>query len=105
VMTFIYENLSNKLEEYGKENRKLTFYAPDKLCVGGIISEWKEPDIKKKEGEVWHFWNSEKKRFLLGDFNEFASYLETFIGFKVVQCAPSSENKIYVVPSGEKHEN
>jgi len=92
---FIYENLTTSFEKYGKENRKLTFYAPDKLCVGGIVSEWKEPDKEKQGGEDWNFWDDKNKRFLLGDFNKFASYLESFIGFNIKHSSSIDENNTY----------
>ncbi len=92
IMAFIYENLTTSFEKYGKENRKLTFYAPDKLCVGGIVSEWKEPDKEKQGGEDWNFWDDKNKRFLLGDFNKFASYLESFIGFNIKHSSSIDEN-------------
>jgi len=92
VMAFVYENLTSSFEEYGKENRKLTFYAPDKLCVGGIVSEWKEPDKEKQGGEEWVFWDDKNKKFSLADFNNFASYLESFIGFNIKHSSFIDEN-------------
>lgn len=99
AMAFVYEKLTSEFETYGKENKKLTFYASDKLCVGGIVSEWKEPDRKKQEGEVWDFWNDTNKEFLLGDFNKFASYLETFVGFNIINNSPTNESQISEEPA------
>lgn len=102
VMAFIHKNLSTEFEEYGKNNRKLILYAPDKLCVGGVSSAWKEPDNKDKEVEDWHVWNTKKKEFLLGDFNEFASYIEAFIGFNITSNPSLTESQISEKPSVRK---
>jgi len=105
VMVFIYDNLVAEFENYGKENRKLTFYSPEKLCVGGIVSKWKEPDRKKQEDDVWDFWDDKTKKFLLGDFNKFASFLESFIGFNITQNFTVNENQIPEEATKEQNEN
>ena len=35
VMAFLFDNLSERFEEYGNTCKNLTVYAPHKLCVGG----------------------------------------------------------------------
>jgi hypothetical protein len=94
VTAFIFEKFSEKLEKHGSRHRKLTLYAPDKLCIGGVVSEWCEPSRKKKEGETWPFWDEKNKKFLLGDFVAFASYLETVVGFNIALISHSAEQDV-----------
>ncbi|MGI6668963.1 MAG: SIR2 family protein [Acetivibrionales bacterium] len=82
ISAFMYEPLSEKISRYANEYRNLTLYSPDKICIGGLISSWGEPGRKRKDSEIWPFWDEEKKRFTLGDFNAFASFLEIFIGLR-----------------------
>jgi len=81
VTTFIYESLSKELEDYCKVYRNLAIYGPDKASVGGLTAEWNTGSDKISD-DYNSFWDEEKKRFTLGDFNCFASFLEEFIGFK-----------------------
>jgi hypothetical protein len=67
---------------YGLAHRNLSIYGPDKAVVGGMVGDWSEPSRKKREGEVWPFWADAQRRFTLGDFNAFAEYLESYIGFR-----------------------
>jgi len=68
---------------YGVEHRNLLIHSPTKACIGGITSTWNEPR-KRKDGEEWPFWDDKTKRFVLGDFNNFAKFLEVFIGFRPI---------------------
>jgi hypothetical protein len=81
ITSLIHSDLSSKLIQYGEDHRNLTLCGPDKACVGGIVASWGEPR-KRKESEVWPFWDESSKRFTLGDFNSFASFLEVVIGFR-----------------------
>jgi hypothetical protein len=74
--------LQDNIIGYGKENKNLSIYGPDKACIAGLTEMWGEPNRKRKETEIWPFWNEELKYFTLGDFNCFASFLELFIGFQ-----------------------
>ena len=76
-------NLSEGIIRFGQEFRNLAIYGPDKACIGGLAAPWGEPARKKKEAEIWPFWDDSSKFFTLGDFSSFASYLEAFIGFRV----------------------
>jgi len=80
--------LSDALVAYGQAHRNLSIYGPNKAVIGGIAGDWSEPPRKKREGEVWPFWEADQKRFTLGDFNAFADYLESYIGFHVVAPQP-----------------
>jgi len=82
ISAFIYNPLSEEIIRYAQEYRNLTLYGPDKICVGGLVSLWGEPGRKRKDSEIWPFWDEVEKRFTLGDFNSFASFLEIFIGFR-----------------------
>jgi len=64
---------------YAEEYRNLTILGPDKASIGGITAPW-EPSRKRKDDEVWPFWDEDSNIFMLGDFNAFASYLEIIIG-------------------------
>ncbi|MCK5605132.1 SIR2 family protein, partial [Candidatus Pacearchaeota archaeon] len=79
IMVFVYEKLPEEYQKFGQDYRNLSFYSPDKVCIGGITSEWSEPSRKNEVGG-WSFWDEKKKEFTLGNFGKFASYLETFIG-------------------------
>jgi len=81
VTAFTYGSLSGKLIEYCKIYRNLAIYGPDKASVGGLPAEWNISADKKDENRGL-FWDEGKKRFTLGDFNCFTSFLEEFIGFK-----------------------
>lgn len=75
--------LSETLCDFGKLYKNLSVLGPDKACIGGIVAPWGEPSRKKKDTELWPFWDSENKYFTLGNFSSFADYLELFIGFRV----------------------
>jgi len=81
LAAFIYSDLSEKVSHYGEMHRNLALYGPDKACIGGKIANWGEPNRKRQEPELWPFWDDDAKRFKLGDFNSFASFLELFVGF------------------------
>ncbi len=72
---------SDRACHYAEENRNLTVFGPDKACIGGITACW-EPSVKRKDDEVWPFWDEDSKLFTLGNFDSFASYLESFIGLR-----------------------
>jgi hypothetical protein len=91
IITFVYENLPDQYQQYGKDFRNLSFYSPDKLCRGGIVYEWDKPSRKKKDGDIWPFWDEKIKAFTLGEFNQFATCLENFIGFRTLSISPSKE--------------
>lgn len=80
VVALVYGNLSDKIIDYGKAHRNIAFYGADKACIGGISGNWTDPTHKHNDTETWPFWDEEKKIFTLGNFNSFASYLESFIG-------------------------
>ena len=73
--------LPDKLVEFGKINRNMSIYGPDKAVIGGIVGEW-EVTGKKSEGDLSAFWDDAESRFTLGDFKSFASYLDRFILFQ-----------------------
>lgn len=104
IIAFMHEPLSGGIIQYGQEHRNLTLYGPDKACIGGIDAPWSEPSRKPKESEEWPFWDAQSKRFTLGDFANFASFLESFIGFRqsltTVQAAISSSTDIEVPHHG-----
>lgn len=81
LAAFIHSDLSEKMNHYGEMHRNLTLYGPDKACIGGQMANWGEPSRKRQETEAWPFWDEGAKRFVLGDFNSFASFLELFVGF------------------------
>ncbi|MBI1979889.1 MAG: SIR2 family protein [Elusimicrobia bacterium] len=81
ITALIHSELSHKLIQYGQDHRNLTLLGPDKACIGGIVASWGEPR-KRKETEVWPFWDENSKHFTLGDFNSFTSFLEVVIGFR-----------------------
>jgi len=95
--------LSDKICRDAEEYRNLTVFGPDKACIGGITADWKSSG-KRKDDELWPFWDEDSKLFTLGNFNSFASYLELFIGLRTnldipyQTVSPSTENK---VPSKE----
>lgn len=74
--------LPQRIIDFAAEYKNLSVYGPDKACIGGIVIPWGEPGRKRKETEIWPFWDEKEKSFTLGDFNCFVSFLENFIGFK-----------------------
>jgi SIR2-like domain len=102
VMAFVYGEmqkangsnfvLPEKFLSYGGEFRNLSLYGPDKVCVGGVAVPWDKPGRKRKDSEVWSFWDETGKSFTLGNFNSFTKFLETFIGFQ-----PASHQQTKVI--------
>jgi hypothetical protein len=68
---------------HGTEYRNLAIYTPEEACIGGIVAPW-ESIRKGKVGENAPFWDEAAKKFTLGDFNNFAKFLEAFIGFRAI---------------------
>lgn len=105
--TLEYE-IPEKIIEYGIKYKNLSFYGPNKSCIGGVIAPWGEPSRKKEESDIWDFWNREKKSFTLGDFNCFMLYIEKFIGFKqssnLLEGKASLNVKEQAVGEKNKHE-
>lgn len=91
--------LSDRICHYAEEHRNLTVFGSDKACIGGITAHW-ESSRKRKDDEVWPFWDEDSKLFTLGNFNSFASYLELFIGVRTNLniphqiVSPSTENEV-----------
>jgi len=82
IIAFMYLPLIKEIIRYGEEYRNLTICGPDKMCIGGMVGPWSEPGRKQKQTDNWPFWDNKSKKFMLGDFNSFASFLEAFIGFR-----------------------
>ena len=103
ITAIIHSPLSDAIIQYGQEHRNLTLYGHDKACIGGIVASWANPNKAKKETEGCPFWDEERD-FTLGDFNSFASFLESFIGFRqsltTVQADISSSTDIEVPHQG-----
>jgi len=70
-------SLPETVIEHGKSYRNMSIYGPDKAVIGGIVREWLPPP-KIKEDNV--YWSNDEHRFILGDFNVLALFLERFIG-------------------------
>ena len=91
--------LSDRICRYAEEHKNLTLFGPDKACIGGIPAHWKL-NKKRRDDELWPFWNEDSELFTLGNFNSFASYLEFFIGLRTnldiphQTISPSTENKV-----------
>jgi hypothetical protein len=98
VTAFMFENNEDVLL-YGTEHRNLAIYGPSKACVGGLIGSWHEPR-KRKDGEDWPFWDEKAKHFKLGDFNQFAKFLEVFIGFRPPLSLDNIDAKNEAAPTG-----
>lgn len=75
-----YADVPNELALYAKEYRNLSLIGSDKACIGGVVGTWSEPSVKRKSVESWPFWDDVARKFKLGDFAAFASFLELFIG-------------------------
>ena len=97
VTAFIYSDLTKRIIQYGIEHRNLALYGPDKACVGGIVKPWGDSSKERKQTESWPFWDVKSKRFTLGNFVSFTSFLEMFIGFR--QTSSDTEKDI---PSSTK---
>lgn len=59
----------------GTEHPNLTVIGPDKGCIGGVITEWKEEGADKVDQ-----WDVTNKNFNIGDFRVFAEYLQMNFG-------------------------
>ncbi len=101
VLAFCFGDFHDTLLTYGQTFRNLTIFAANKACIGGLTGEWflrRSPE----EGEVWPFWDSANRRFTLGDFKCFASFLEAFIGFKMEKrCGGTAEPAVTGGETGE----
>lgn len=92
VTAFQYLPLSEEIINFGLENRKFTIYGPDKACIGGIVEKWSKPHREKKGDEHCPFWNEESNIFTLGNFNDFTSFLEKFVGFSQPSFSSQGNN-------------
>lgn len=66
----------------GESHRNIGIYGPDKAVIGGMQDTWSVSPRAAPEGQEWPFWNSTAKNFTLGDFNDFAQFLDRFIGIR-----------------------
>ena len=57
----------------------MSVYGADKAVIGGVAETWTDPSEPRND---WPFWEKDGKRFTLGDFTSFATFLEKFIGFR-----------------------
>jgi len=94
VTVFCHSALQENLIRLGQELRNFAVYGTDRACIGGLVGSWGGPSRAKKEKEIWPFWDDSRKQFTLGDFNNFASFLELFIGFRPVLEAAVSPTTI-----------
>lgn len=77
------ENADDILLSKAAELRNLTVYGPDGAIVGGLRGTWGKPSKEApKDRSSWDFWDSDKNRFTLGDFQSFAQYLRSFVGVR-----------------------
>ena len=107
IMVFLFETPNDNILSFGKENRNLILYGPDKACIGGIVSDWVIPTRQKKDDESWPFWDEKTNKFVLGNFTKFAAFLEEYIGFrqytsqeKIIQTGSATE----MLKQGQKEE-
>ncbi len=82
VAAFMHSTITEEMEQFGRDHRNLTFYGPDKACIGGIVAPWNQPPDPPEGSQPWPFWDTSPDRFNLGDFDSFSVFLEEFIGFK-----------------------
>lgn len=75
---FSYDEYSDLLE-FGKRYRNFSIYSPKKACIGGISSSWDSPTDRETD---LCYWDEEEEKFLLGDFEKFGEYLESYVGFR-----------------------
>jgi SIR2-like domain len=77
------EGATDSLPAMAAELRNLTVYGPDQAIVGGVQGGWGKPskDAPKDRGH-WDFWDADKEKFTLGDFQAFAQYLRSFVGVR-----------------------
>lgn len=91
--------VSDRLIQLGVDYRNLTIYGPDKACIGGIPAHW-DTNLKKPDTES--FWSEESNQFTLGNFNSFATYLESFIGFKEAIFPPETDSRFFLKEPSEE---
>jgi hypothetical protein len=77
---FVFNEPSIELVELAKAHRNLSIYARPSACLQGNHGLWLQPTSKKPPGEQWPFWDQKKNEFLLGDFKEFARFLDLIGG-------------------------
>lgn len=78
----------------GREFRNLAIYGPDSAVVGGIMYKWACEQPVGGPDQHWPFWDTALLAFTLGDFTQFAAFLEQFIGFKPSQINGHRENPV-----------
>src|SRR5262249_15998880 len=79
INALVYGAVTDKLVRHAENFRNLSVYGADKAVIGGVAETWSDPSEPRDD---WPFWNKDAKRFTLGDFNSFATFLEKFIGFR-----------------------
>jgi len=79
IDALVYGPVTDRLAKFAEDFRNLSVYGSDKAAIGGVAETWSDPSELRDD---WPFWDKDKKRFVLGDFNSFAAFLERFIGFR-----------------------
>lgn len=67
--------LPENIEEFGRQFKNLSIIGPDKAVFGGLSAEWEKPETLPQNSPYWcdNAWR-------LGDFVDFAKYLNNFVG-------------------------
>lgn len=69
---------TDRLLQLAREHHNLTVCWPNKVIVGGVLSDWSYTPPPIATGIEKLFWDSTQSRWLLGDFEKLTLYLGSF---------------------------
>jgi hypothetical protein len=97
VVAFMFDEPTDELIALAETNRNLSVFSPKSACIGGDHAGWLLKRTKQA-GEEWPFWDEVKAEFVLGNFAQFATFLDAITGL-ATQVAPTTAPASTPAPS------
>jgi hypothetical protein len=94
ITVFLFDSIKNpqvltNLINPTRGIRNLTVYGPDGASIGGVLGSWSNPPKPPSGIDKWPFWDDAKNEFSLGSFTKVPTFLQEFIGARVIKPATS----------------
>jgi hypothetical protein len=92
ITVFLFDSIKNpqvltNLINPTRGIRNLTVYGPDGASIGGVLGSWSHPPKPPSGIDKWPFWDDAKNEFSLGSFTKVPTFLQEFIGARVIKPA------------------
>ncbi len=78
ICVFSFNELPLEIYDVALNSNNLSLYCPETVCIGGIRDKWELEVQKDKNSDLDVFWDSNNRNFKLGDFNNFAEFLNKY---------------------------